>query len=179
MPSVVWFQRGGIGLPGHLYTFRLPPNSPVHLQPGFSTNRGSAPYRPPPDTSLHSKSAAYFSYVLAHVVDHANFILLSGTASGYLESARKKWVESVKKKLDELVTREKTPEMEIQAVVLEGKPYEQILQFSQDRGMDIIVLNLQSKGMLDRAFLGSTAERVVRLAYVPVLSVPVALGHER
>ena len=63
--------------------------------------------------------------------------------------------------------REKPPDMEIQSAVLEGKPYEEILRFSQDRGMDIIVLNLQSKGMLERAFLGSTAERVVRLAHVP------------
>jgi len=113
---------------------------------------------------------------VAHVVDQTNFILLSGTAAGYLESSRKMWMESVKKKLAELLTREKPPDMEIEAVVLEGKPYEQILKFSQDRGMDIIVLNLQSKGMIERAFLGSTAERVVRLARVPVLSVPVALG---
>jgi nucleotide-binding universal stress UspA family protein len=115
---------------------------------------------------------------VAHIVDHSNFILLSGTAAGYLESSRKMWVEPVTKKLDELLTREKPPEMEIEAVVLEGKPYEEILQFSQDRGMDIIVLNLQSKGMFERAFLGSTAERVVRLAHVPVLSVPVALVNQ-
>ena len=112
---------------------------------------------------------------VAHVVDHANFILLSGTASGYLEDERKKWVESVKKKLDKLVAREKPAGMEIEGLVVEGKPYEQLLRVAQERGMDIIVLNLQSKGMLDRAFLGSTAERVVRLARVPVLSVPVAL----
>ena len=40
--------------------------------------------------------------------------------------------------------------------------------------MDIIVLNLHSKGVLERAFLGSTAERVVRLARVSVFSVPAA-----
>ena len=38
--------------------------------------------------------------------------------------------------------------------------------------MDIIVLNLQSKGTLERALLGATAERVVRLAPIPVLSIP-------
>jgi hypothetical protein len=38
----------------------------------------------------------------------------------------------------------------------------------------IIVLNLQSKSRVERALLGSTAERVVRLARTPVLSIPVA-----
>jgi hypothetical protein len=41
-----------------------------------------------------------------------------------------------------------------------------------------IFLNLQSKGTLDRAFLGSTAERVVRLARIPVLSIPLAQAPE-
>ena len=112
---------------------------------------------------------------VAHVVDHSNFVLLSNTAAGYLEVSRKIWVDSVTTKLHDLLAREKPQDMEIEAVVLEGRPYEQILRFSEDRGMDIIVLNLQSKGMIERAFLGSTAERVVRLARVPVLSVPVAV----
>jgi nucleotide-binding universal stress UspA family protein len=112
---------------------------------------------------------------VAHVVDHTNFVLLTNTAAGYLETSRKMWVDSVTKKLHELVAREKPPDMEIEVVILEGKPYEQILRFADGHGTDIIVLNLQSKGILERAFLGSTAERVVRLSHIPVLSVPVAI----
>jgi nucleotide-binding universal stress UspA family protein len=112
---------------------------------------------------------------VAHVIDHANFVLLSGTAAAYLEASRIKLVESVKRRLNELIMRDKPPDVEIEPLLLEGKPYEQVLRISEGRAMDIIVLNLQSKKMLDRAFLGSTAERVVRLAHVPVLSVPAAL----
>jgi hypothetical protein len=39
--------------------------------------------------------------------------------------------------------------------------------------MDLIVLNLQSKSRLERAFIGATAERIVRLSPIPVLSIPV------
>jgi nucleotide-binding universal stress UspA family protein len=113
--------------------------------------------------------------MVAHVVDHTNFVLLTNTAAGYLETSRKMWVDSVTKKLRELVAREKPEGMEIEVAILEGKPYEQILRFADDNGIDIIVLNLQGKGILERAFLGSTAERIVRLAHVPVLSVPVAI----
>jgi nucleotide-binding universal stress UspA family protein len=112
---------------------------------------------------------------VAHVVDNTNFVLLSNTAVGYLEVSRK-WVDSVTKKLHELVAREKPPDVEIEAALLEGKPYEEILRFADGHGIDIIVLNLQSRDILDRAFLGSTAERIVRLAHMPVLSVPVAIN---
>jgi hypothetical protein len=37
----------------------------------------------------------------------------------------------------------------------------------------LIVLTIHDKGLLERALLGSTAERVVRDARVPVLSFPV------
>jgi nucleotide-binding universal stress UspA family protein len=66
--------------------------------------------------------------------------------------------------------------MGVEALVLEGKPFSRILEFAQSRDMDLIVLNLQSKGILERAFLGSTAERVVRLAQIPVLSIPVVIA---
>jgi nucleotide-binding universal stress UspA family protein len=54
----------------------------------------------------------------------------------------------------------------------EGRPAETILRFADGEDVDMIVLNTQSRSGLDRALLGSTAERVVRGAHVPVLSVP-------
>lgn len=56
----------------------------------------------------------------------------------------------------------------------EGIPFETILAFAVSEDVDLIVLNTQSRSGLDRALLGSTAERVVRGANVPVLSVPGA-----
>jgi nucleotide-binding universal stress UspA family protein len=38
---------------------------------------------------------------------------------------------------------------------------------------DIIIMNLQGKTLAERALLGSTAERVIRSAHVPVLSIPI------
>jgi len=36
----------------------------------------------------------------------------------------------------------------------------------------LLVMNIHGKGMLDRALLGSTAERVVRAASCPVMMIP-------
>ncbi len=37
----------------------------------------------------------------------------------------------------------------------------------------LVVINLQGRGWVDRALLGTTAERVIRTATVPVLSLPL------
>jgi nucleotide-binding universal stress UspA family protein len=61
----------------------------------------------------------------------------------------------------------------ITTVVAEGIPYEAINRVAGEVKADLIVINLQGKGMLERALLGSTAERVIRTATVPVLSLPL------
>jgi len=54
----------------------------------------------------------------------------------------------------------------------EGVPFEVILDVAAAEDADMIVLNTQTRSGIDRALLGSTAERVVRGATVPVLSFP-------
>lgn len=83
-------------------------------------------------------------------------------------------MREMRSRLDDLVLREKPAGVAVETLVAGGRPYEKILEVAEQRRMDIIVLNLHSKGVLERAFLGSTAERVVRLAHVPVLSIPKA-----
>jgi nucleotide-binding universal stress UspA family protein len=62
--------------------------------------------------------------------------------------------------------------MDVTTTIAEGTPHTEILKYAEQIHADLIVLNLQSKSMLERALLGSTAERVIRSAAVPVLSIP-------
>lgn len=55
--------------------------------------------------------------------------------------------------------------------VLEGRPYEEICRFAGERGCDAIFMATRGLGGLEHFLLGSTAERVVRLAPVPVFTV--------
>jgi nucleotide-binding universal stress UspA family protein len=114
-----------------------------------------------------------------HVVDHAKFVLVSDSTKAYLEAARVKLMGEMRSRLDDLVLREKPADVAVETLVVGGRPYEKILEVAEQRSMDIIILNLHSKGVLERAFLGSTAERVVRLARVPVLSIPIAPAKTR
>ena len=56
---------------------------------------------------------------------------------------------------------------------------EQILAEAENSAAGLIVLMILNKGLLERALLGSTAERVVRVSQVPVLSFPVQIKADR
>jgi len=56
-------------------------------------------------------------------------------------------------------------------VLRQGAPWEEILDVAQKGSVDLIVLGTHGRRGLPHAILGSVAERVVRLAKVPVLTV--------
>jgi nucleotide-binding universal stress UspA family protein len=63
--------------------------------------------------------------------------------------------------------------MKVTPVMLEGDPSREILALADEQDVDMIVMNLQGKTAVERALLGSTAERVIRSAHVPVFSIPM------
>ncbi|HET9132107.1 MAG TPA: universal stress protein, partial [Terriglobia bacterium] len=55
----------------------------------------------------------------------------------------------------------------------EGPAEEKILSAVDKFAAELVIMTIQDKGIVERAVLGSTAERLVRDAKVPVLSLPV------
>jgi nucleotide-binding universal stress UspA family protein len=55
--------------------------------------------------------------------------------------------------------------------VLQGKPYRKIVEYADTNGLDLIVMPTHGRRGLERFLLGSTTERVVRRADVPVLTI--------
>jgi len=85
---------------------------------------------------------------------------------------RESLVSGVRKQLDTMVPPEAKNWCEISTRVETGVPYRIILRTLEDEKIDLLVMNIHGKGMLDRALLGSTAERVVRAASCPVMMIP-------
>jgi len=52
-----------------------------------------------------------------------------------------------------------------------GAPWQEIVRLAADEHADMIVMGTQGRSGLDRLLLGSVAERVVRHAPCPVLTV--------
>jgi nucleotide-binding universal stress UspA family protein len=81
-------------------------------------------------------------------------------------------VSGVRKQLEDMVPAEARNWCDIVTRVETGVPYRIILRTLEDEKIDLLVMNIHGKGMLDRALLGSTAERVVRAASCPVMLIP-------
>ena len=56
-------------------------------------------------------------------------------------------------------------------VVVAGIPYEEILRKAEESGASLIVLGTHGRNGIDHLIFGSTAERVVRSAACPVLTI--------
>jgi len=74
--------------------------------------------------------------------------------------------------LEDLVPAEARNWCDVATSVKTGMPYQVILNTLEDEKIDLLVMNIHGKGRLDRALLGSTAERVVRAARCPVMLIP-------
>lgn len=57
-------------------------------------------------------------------------------------------------------------------IVLRGGVAERVLDFAEDSDADLVVIGAQHKMFRDETVIGTTTERLVRFARVPVLSVP-------
>jgi nucleotide-binding universal stress UspA family protein len=62
-------------------------------------------------------------------------------------------------------------DIEIRRALEEGDPAEQILRFAKSHPCDLIVIGTHGRSGINRAVLGSVAERVVRLAPCPVVTL--------
>ncbi|MBI4608964.1 MAG: universal stress protein [Candidatus Rokubacteria bacterium] len=75
--------------------------------------------------------------------------------------------------LDKLAA-ELRAEVPVVAAVESGAPAARIVSYAERHGIDLIVLGTHGRTGVTRALLGSVAERVVRTAPCPVLTVPRA-----
>ena len=58
-----------------------------------------------------------------------------------------------------------------QTVIVSGIPYEEIIRKAEEIGASLIVVGTHGRTGLDHLIFGSTAERVVRSASCPVLTI--------
>ena len=87
--------------------------------------------------------------------------------------AEKLTLEEMRRRLQSLVTEGSRQGIEVQTLTADGPAAPAILKAAVENDSDLIVLAIESKGIIERTLLGTTAEQVVRDGRVPVLSVPV------
>jgi nucleotide-binding universal stress UspA family protein len=78
---------------------------------------------------------------------------------------------NARRELEKCCVEELRGYKDIEYRILKGVPHEEILKFADENNMDMIIMGTHSRKGLDRVIFGSTAERVVRHARCPVLTV--------
>jgi nucleotide-binding universal stress UspA family protein len=88
-----------------------------------------------------------------------------------LDTLNRELEESAAKQLASFCLDQRKGINKIKTAVLRGVPYEELLKYAATEGIDLIVIGTHGRKGIDRVFFGSTAERLVRYATCPVLSV--------
>jgi nucleotide-binding universal stress UspA family protein len=137
----------------------------------------------PVDFSETSEAALRYAIDLAsrlgakievvHAFSPPSFALPDGAIiaqPGYLAEVS----NELQKSLDELVRRYSGRGVPLEGKLVEGIPASEITRLAEEDEASMIVMGTHGRTGLKHFLLGSVAERVVRTAKVPVLTVPTA-----
>ena len=129
----------------------------------------------PTDGSTQSDAALDHAVALArHHNATVHVIYVADTNRDSLTAQGSEVVDALELEGDritsEAVERVK-PGVDVVDTVEAGDPVETILDYATSVGADLVVMGTHGRRGLDRYLLGSTTERVVRRASVPVLTV--------
>lgn len=108
-----------------------------------------------------------------HVADNvlAGTIGIEGYVGAYPDFQRS-LEESARRQLDAVVTDEDRREFNARGVLrTSASPALTIVNFAREANADLIVMGTHGRGAMAHLFMGSVAERVVRTAPCPVLTV--------
>jgi nucleotide-binding universal stress UspA family protein len=87
------------------------------------------------------------------------------------EEVERKLREAAQQKLEEWCERATAAGVDAEATVAPGAPAEAILRMARDLPADLVVMGTRGLSGLKHVMLGSVAERTVRLAPCPVLTL--------
>ncbi|MDR4507083.1 MAG: universal stress protein [Candidatus Brocadiaceae bacterium] len=134
----------------------------------------------PIDYSIYSEIALKYAIEFAeryraklfliHVLDSRSYdvddLEIHGT-----EITDKEAIDSLKTKLLTCVNEETKNKITVEAIVLYGVPFSEIITASKKYQIDLIVLGTHGRTGLVHAIMGSVAEKVIRKATCPVITI--------
>jgi nucleotide-binding universal stress UspA family protein len=88
-----------------------------------------------------------------------------------VEELEKEMTEEGRKRLRTLYQAEEVEGVEWESVIKKGNPFLEIIRFAKEEDIDLIIIGTHGHSGFEHIIFGSTAEKVVRKAPCPVLSV--------
>jgi nucleotide-binding universal stress UspA family protein len=112
---------------------------------------------------------------LVHVMETPIYkdVLMLGGGPGV--STEKSIYDQLNEKMSQMIPEESVVWCRPKTVLLAGRPYEEIIKYSLLNSIDLIVLGIRGRNLIEVLMTGSTTDRVSRQGPCPVLSVlPIA-----
>jgi nucleotide-binding universal stress UspA family protein len=136
----------------------------------------------PTDFSDTSDSALRYGKALAaafgatlhvvHIIEEPYGQPWAVEAYGFsLAALQDEWIKDAQARLAGSLTEEERKAVNAITTTVLGHPVMEILRYATDNKVDLIVMGTHGRGPLGHVVLGSVAERVVRKAPCPVLTV--------
>jgi len=90
----------------------------------------------------------------------------------YLDvTTQKEWEEATRKRLSRAVASAEKRGVACSSEIVWGRPSDAIVEAAVKARASLVVLGTHGRGAIEKLLIGSTAERVLRLSPVPVLTV--------
>lgn len=112
---------------------------------------------------------------LVHVMETPVYkdVLKLGGSPGV--STEKSLYDQLNEKMSQMIPEESAIWCQPKTILLAGRPYEEIIKYSLLNSIDLIVLGIRGRNLIEVLMTGSTTDRVSRQGPCPVLSVlPIA-----
>jgi universal stress protein A len=142
----------------------------------------------PIDFSIHSKKALKYAVPLAaqsgaslrliYVVEPTVYPADLGFGQVVLPGVEDELRQKGAAELAELIETEIGDRVPASATVRTGTPSKEILAEAEEKSVDLIVVATHGHSGVEHMLFGSTAERIVRKAHCPVLTIRPTMGGE-
>jgi nucleotide-binding universal stress UspA family protein len=135
----------------------------------------------PVDFSEYSKKAFRYAIdfsktfgaemILVYVVEPIIYPADFSFGQVALPSMERELQDRSKEQLHVLIKKEVPEGIQVRSVIRTGKPFVEIIQLAKEENADLIIIATHGHSGIEHVLFGSTAEKVVRKAPCPVLSI--------
>lgn len=108
---------------------------------------------------------------LLHVVPNPYVADPSGLYISMPQTVLDDFDREARTRLEKVLTQEERETFKVRNIVKTGDPRSEILEYARTAPVDLIVMGTHGRTGVSHLFLGSVAERVVRTAPCPVMTV--------
>ncbi len=111
---------------------------------------------------------------LLHVIDADFLARVSDEGFCDAETARTQMQRKAEERLQQIAQERSQSDIRLESMVVVGTPFTEILRIAVDLDFSLIVMGIrgQHQGGIEEILFGSTAEKVLRAAHIPVVCVP-------